>query len=952
MCRHGHISTSLVLLILVTILFYNNGEKHVEKRLITDPEFRHGTEPVPIAIYRLIGNDMPPLQSRGQLRWNTQYALDNERQFRLTQKRWVLNRIWNETEFELIYGSLIKAGVHRRDILVRCFDLNEYMKEGKVEDRLLYLTSQNEARNEAIMDGRMTGFEWSLILDGNTFIPDDTWEGTIYGLMAAQQSKLQYLKIPYHRVHYEQSTSWLNASTSIETILQFAPTKGESQMAFHKSASEMFSLDDTNTENFMLGKTKSTKGYGQRNKSYMFKRDQICGYNSRVCGCVRYPDSNEENADKITETMKLEYAHLCGLVVRLWNYPTHEVISTGIPPDMEEGFFCYLDEVRHDISYINECELLHQAASFWMQYGPQERKIYRANATACKEAHTLAYLTNSCFRSAAREIAQNNTNHILESLSVAQRGIKGKTKASTRPSLCQKVQDRSTRADQPLRKHFLVVFNETTLAAEKATWTDSGSSGYDALKPLIDKLLRLADRGLGLGPYSVTNKKRRPRGVDDVHHYHSVRPFFWPIDDCPQDLKEDIKSGKVEADDGYVRRDGVRLPGTIIGTEHDDNYDRAAAWYMVDNVTTLALAWHFTGDKKYSDYGATLVRTFFLDPMTGMYPSLDYAQDGDWMGLIDWKDFFYLTDAFTLLERSGSLSSVDVAELQTWCGVLAKWILRSSQGSEEAKSLNHFGVYVDQTLLALAIYARDDQLVDVVRSRLRYRLTKPFPLGHFGLRLGAQLHEIGRATALHYITFNLLGWVHLALMCEAIKNNDVLLQSMESLIWLRHEGDPDGDPVLMKAIRWLSQWLPPATSHYETLAMPVKGMHVEFPYEQENEFAFDVMLEVVQFGVGVYGAKRLFGDFPSPEITIALAYPKYSVDRASMGDFSSVYPDSGSRAWSALGVYQRKIAVKNGETVDIAATVIAKPPSKDAPLLSKKGPTTSGGQGTAIDEGI
>jgi hypothetical protein len=54
------------------------------------------------------------------------------------------------------------------------------------------------------------------------------------------------IKIPYHRVHYEQSPTWLNKTTTMDTVLKFAPMKGESQVGFHRTATEMFTLGDTN----------------------------------------------------------------------------------------------------------------------------------------------------------------------------------------------------------------------------------------------------------------------------------------------------------------------------------------------------------------------------------------------------------------------------------------------------------------------------------------------------------------------------------------------------------------------------------------------------------------------------------------------------------------------------------------------------------------------------------
>jgi Alginate lyase len=869
---------------------------------INDPDFRYGVAQPPVAIYRLIGNDMPPLQMRGQLRWNTQYALNNEKLFQGGTKRWILNRIWNETEFELIYGALIRAGVHRRDIVARCFDIDEYMKQPTVEDKLFYLTSQNEARNEGIMDGRNSGFEWSVILDGNTFITPDSWRALLHGLVVASEAKKQYLKIPYHRVHVEQSTSWLNSSTDMATVLKFAPTKGESQIAFHKSAKELFTLGDTNLENKLKGTATSSKGYGQRNKSYMFKWGQLCGADSKICACASYKDRNEQHMEALTDEAKLEYATNCGLVLRLWNYPSENVISTGLTAEDEKGFFCYLEDARNSIPHGTECDLVNRAIVIWQGLDLAHHRIYYPKAAACKAAYATAFLTHSCFRSEDREIAQNTTDLYLEKL--------GRAPKSDRVPLCQRLRLAST---HPSRKHYLLVYFNATLEAEKKAWMNRLSPDHDKLNPLVEKLIQMAERSLKLGPYSVLQKKLVPKATKDKRFYFSVRPYFWPIESCPPDIQAGIKDGKIKIDPwlvgtGFLHRDGIRLPGTIIGAEHDDNYDRATAWYMVDNVTTLALAWHFTGDKKYSDYGATLVRTFFLDPVKGMYPSLEHAQDGDRTGLIDWKDFYYLTDAFTLLERSGSLTARDVAALQIWCATLAEWLMNSKQGHEEGRSFNNHALYADITVLALATYAHEDNLVDVIRSRLHYRLSRPYPLGHFALD-GSQPHETKRPTSLHYITFNMVGWVHVALMIEAIRENSELPLSMQSLLSVTHEGDPTGEPVLIKAIRWFANWLPPVAAYYEKWSEPQDGMYVSYPYKQTDEYAFDRMLEIIQFGVGAYGVKRLFGDKIPAAIQVALFYPRYSTKRATMTAYSSVDPDSGSKAWPGLGVYDQSKAL-------------------------------------------
>ena len=323
---------------------------------ISDPNFDVGDtrNTGKTVIYRLIGNDMPPLQQRGQLRWNTKYALDNEAKFPGVVKRWILNHVWNDTDFRGIYSDLIASGVNRRDILTRCFDLDQYKKEDTIDDKLFYLTAQNEGRNAGIIDGRESGFEWIVILDGNTFITQDSWAAIASALDKAKKKNQKYLKIPYHRVHSEQSTKWLNIDTKINTVLEYAPVKGESQIAFHRTAKEMFTLgkrtllsalsvsmnvllDSTSTLTnttwtvSYLGDTKpdakdphKRRGYGARNKSYMFKEGAICGPGSKECACADVVEGNEEDMhDKDTS-----YAKECGVVLRLWNYPTDSVSTT------------------------------------------------------------------------------------------------------------------------------------------------------------------------------------------------------------------------------------------------------------------------------------------------------------------------------------------------------------------------------------------------------------------------------------------------------------------------------------------------------------------------------------------------------------------------------------------------------------------------------------------------
>jgi hypothetical protein len=60
-------------------------------------------------------------------------------------------------------------------------------------------------------------------------------------------------------VRSPQNTTWLNKNTMMDTMLQFAPTKGESQIAFHKDANELFTLGDTNSDAKTASKKKGKR---------------------------------------------------------------------------------------------------------------------------------------------------------------------------------------------------------------------------------------------------------------------------------------------------------------------------------------------------------------------------------------------------------------------------------------------------------------------------------------------------------------------------------------------------------------------------------------------------------------------------------------------------------------------------------------------------------------------
>ena len=221
-----------------------------------------------VVLYRLIGNDMPPLESTGQLSMNTLFALQHEpKELWNGKRRWILNRIFDPDQHDAILNMLYDHGYGSDDILdvqlnedVLCSMPNEY-------ERLLYTTNQNGARNAAYREALRDGFRWILIFDGNGFVTLDTWNSIQNTLREADRDDKRVVHIPMIRLAEPQSSQTLNEMTTLQDIIMNPIfTNGafaEAQIAFRR---------DLLPHGFTPYDTRS--GYGAHNKLDMLT---LCG---------------------------------------------------------------------------------------------------------------------------------------------------------------------------------------------------------------------------------------------------------------------------------------------------------------------------------------------------------------------------------------------------------------------------------------------------------------------------------------------------------------------------------------------------------------------------------------------------------------------------------------------------------------------------------------------------
>jgi hypothetical protein len=284
----------------------------------------------------------------------------------------------------------------------------------------------------------------------------------------------------------------------------------------------------------------------------------------------------------------------------------------------------------------------------------------------------------------------------------------------------------------------------------------SGGAGFLLNKDIIDdaktrssdpayaaayaQIVARAEASLSLGPYAVTDKaKLAPSG--DPHDYLSLARYWWPNPDTADGLP-------------YVWRDGqVNLQ------IHDYDADRQGA--MVQASYDLALGYALSGDARYGDRAALLLRVWFLDSATRMNPRLDYAQfipgvaAGTSSGLIETAEMaLKTTEAIRLVDDR--LGPSEREGLRQWFSDYLDWLLGSRLGREEGMMAGNHGTYYLCQVIAYALLSGRTELA---REAI---LRAPSLMGAQFRSDGHQPFELSRTRGWDYSVYNLRAWCALA----------------------------------------------------------------------------------------------------------------------------------------------------------------------------------------------
>lgn len=266
--------------------------------------------------------------------------------------------------------------------------------------------------------------------------------------------------------------------------------------------------------------------------------------------------------------------------------------------------------------------------------------------------------------------------------------------------------------------------------------------------PAMRRLMADAEAALQAGPWRVTDKTGVPEG-EDPQAYRSMGPYWWPNPETRDGLP-------------YVRRDGR------INPERDgEGYDLRRMEAMAQAVEALALAHQLSGERRYADHAAHLLRAWFIDPETAMRPHMERAQSipgrvaGRAEGVIDLHRLTPVVEAIGLIAPSGALDDAEQARLRDWFAELVGWMATSAIGREERAAKNNHALYYDMMIAHFAAFAGQELVAKTVLERFAdQRVRRQFAPD------GSLPHELSRTRSLHYSTWTMSAVYDLAALGE------------------------------------------------------------------------------------------------------------------------------------------------------------------------------------------
>jgi len=274
-------------------------------------------------------------------------------------------------------------------------------------------------------------------------------------------------------------------------------------------------------------------------------------------------------------------------------------------------------------------------------------------------------------------------------------------------------------------------------------------TGNNEAQAYLSDLKSKAESAVKNGPYSVTSKKAVPPS-GDKHDYLSMGPYWWPDPSKPD--------GKP-----YIRRDGE------INPERNDYSDHSSLGKLTSAVSTLGLAYYYTGDDEYVKQAEKLLTVFFIDPETKMNPNLKYGQfipgicDGRGIGIIETASLSEMLQGVALLSDSPAWSKDVHAQLQKWIGDYLHWLQTDAYGIDERNAKNNHGTHYDAQSLSMYLFLNDvkgarEHIAKYTIPRMEKQIKSD----------GSMPLELARTKSWGYDNMNMRGFIQIAMLAEKI----------------------------------------------------------------------------------------------------------------------------------------------------------------------------------------
>ena len=273
-------------------------------------------------------------------------------------------------------------------------------------------------------------------------------------------------------------------------------------------------------------------------------------------------------------------------------------------------------------------------------------------------------------------------------------------------------------------------------------------------------LLRSAEQKLSVGPFTVVfNDSIATSG--DPHDIVSTGPYWWPNPDTPDGLP-------------WVSTDGHINPNANLDWDEYIGLGRA--------TEALMLAYYFTGDERFAEHTANLMRTWFIDPETRMNPRDEYSnvipgiQAGTFnapglAGLIFNRN---MLDSLAMLEASPHWSNEDKVAAQNWFRDFRTWAADSAAAKYQFGSPTNHGTSFDLAFAAIGIYVEDPEFT---AENVEHYIYNRFPLQINAD--GSNPNEIIRANNMYYHRSNLEQMLAIAELGRLADSVDFATYEME-----------------------------------------------------------------------------------------------------------------------------------------------------------------------------